>query len=125
MERNVNRMRRGVLGATGLTAEPQIPSTEISVVTNDNMLSPTLMGSIVKNPGLVTVYAQKKLAKDAALEAAHEQCRAILAKGAMENTVALTLLEAHLSSMVPQAADRLRAIATAFAYSAIDRFTRW
>ncbi|MDR1667863.1 MAG: hypothetical protein LBS03_09295 [Bacteroidales bacterium] len=118
-------MGRGLLGTADLTAEPQIPSTEISVVTNDNTLSPTLMGSIVKNPGLVTVYAQKKLAKDAALEDAHEKCRALLAKGAMENAVALTLLEAHLTSMVPQAAARCKAIADGFAISARDRMMRW
>jgi hypothetical protein len=105
--------------------EPQIPSTEITVVTNDNKLSPSLMGSIVKNPGLVTMYAQKKLAKDAALEAAHEQCRAILAKGAMENALALTLIEAQLSSMVPLAAARLRAIADGFTISARERMMRW
>ena len=102
-------------------ALPNIPRTDITVTTEDSALSQSVINGIIKNPGFVTVLAQKKLAKETALAENHERCRAILAKGAMENVVALSMLETHWASMVPQAAARCKAIVDVFMVSTAER----
>ena len=121
MDRNVFRNTE----LSPLTTDLAIPNTEISITSEDKILSPSAMANIMKKPGLMTVYAQKSLAKNASLEQSHEQCRAVLAKDALQNVLGLTILEAHYASMVPQGVERFRAIVNAFAYSAMDRFCKW
>ena len=54
-----------------------------------------------------------------------DQCLAMLAKAGMEHTAALSVMEAQLSSMTPQAAERYRAIVDAYARQAADKVRRW
>ena len=105
--------------------EFDIPMTDITINTQDNRFSPSLVGEVMKSPGLPTIYNQRKLAKNAALEMIHEQCRAGLAKDAMHNAVALTMVGAHLTSMVPSAAPYCRYILEAFVRATSEQMTRF
>jgi hypothetical protein len=79
----------------------------------------------LKNPGIIETHKMKAMAKEASLEAVHEQCRALLTKSAMDNVVALSLLEAHLGNMIPNAQTRLKLIVDTYTATTAERLMRW
>jgi hypothetical protein len=55
----------------------------------------------------------------------HEQGRAMLTNTALENVGALSALEAHLTQVAPQGAERYRHIVDAYALGAAQKIARW
>jgi ABC-type phosphate/phosphonate transport system substrate-binding protein len=53
-----------------------------------------------------------------------EQCRAMLASAAMENTAALSAMEAHLNTVAPSGYRRYKAIVDAYAIGAVYAIAR-
>jgi flagellar biosynthesis protein FliP len=117
--RNLGRSR-----LSGSSLEEDASSSGLSLVTDDT-LSSSVMGTTMKKPGLATSYAQHKLARDAALESAHEKCRALLTKDAIDNAIALTVYAVEKSGMVPMAEERCQAIVNAFVFSTMERMRNW
>ena len=54
-----------------------------------------------------------------------DQCRALLAVNAIENTMMLSIMEAHLTQTAPHAEQRFKAIADAYVVGAIEKIRRW
>ena len=55
----------------------------------------------------------------------HEQGRGLLTNTALENVGALSTLEAHLTQIAPQGAERYRHIVDAYALGAAQKIARW
>ena len=58
-------------------------------------------------------------------EAAHEQCRAVLAYTAMENAAMLSAMEAFCYRTAPFGEERYKRIADAYTTGAVARILRW
>jgi hypothetical protein len=72
-----------------------------------------------------TDYATTLTIKNASSLAAHEQCRALLTKAALDNVAALSALEAHLCRVAPWGEERYRLINDTYALGAAIRLGRW
>jgi hypothetical protein len=69
--------------------------------------------------------SNSKLVKSMVAEASHEQGRAILAKSALDNVAALSVLEAQLRYNAPLGAARYKTIIDAYTVSTAMRIARW
>jgi hypothetical protein len=112
MERNIFR-------------ETETEQPKQMVVKTKGIALPNLLTDTMQKPGLATTKKMKAMAKEASLEAVHEQCRALLTKSAMDNVVALSLLEAHLGGMMPNAQTRLKLIVDTYTATTAERLMRW
>lgn len=74
---------------------------------------------------LLSVLGGGSMTSRMTAEMMHEQCRLILAKGAMENVAALSALEQHLYTVAPLGEERYKTIADLYAISAGIRVGRW
>ena len=72
-----------------------------------------------------TSAMMSRVIEEAMVLGTHDQCLAMLAKAGIEHTAALSVMEAQVSSMTPQAAERYRAIVDAYAQQAADKVRRW
>jgi hypothetical protein len=95
------------------------------VVKTKGIALPSLLSDTMQKPGLATTKKMKEMAKGAAIEAIHEQCRALLTKSAMDNVVALSLLETHLGDMIPNSQARLKLIVDTYTATTAERLMRW
>ena len=80
---------------------------------------PTGLAAFSQNLGTISIQRR------ANQEVAHEQCRAMLAYTAMENTTMLSAMEAFCYRTAPFGEDRYRRIVDAYAAGAINRILRW
>lgn len=65
------------------------------------------------------------LQKDAAFYAMKDRCRALLAKTALEQTAALSMIERQAETMAPENAEEFHEIVKAYAAGASDQLRRW
>ena len=90
--------------------------------------TPTGMTVIDRPTGLATLansFGTISSQRRANQEVAHEQCRAMLAYTAMENTTMLSAMEAFCYRTAPFGEDRYRRIVDAYAAGAVNRILRW
>ena len=102
---------------------PEIPfygGRETSLVPANRALSPTAIVAAMS-----TNRANSMTARNATALAVHEQFRALLTKAVLDNTAALSALEAHLYRVAPFGEERYRTIIDAYTISSVMRLGRW
>ncbi|MCL2807436.1 MAG: hypothetical protein FWD27_04630 [Coriobacteriia bacterium] len=95
-------------------------------------LSPSLFGGAAREytelTGLKKWEARQQcgqIVKATMAATLHEQGRGLLTSTALENVGALSALEAHLTQIAPQGAERYRHIVDAYALGAAQKIARW
>ena len=99
-----------------------IDRTDIIPSGGSNLISlPTPASLILPS----SVKTGNQMIKSAVEDAAHEQCRALLTKSALENAAALSALEAYMIRVAPLGAERYKAIVDSYAISAARKVMGW
>ena len=77
------------------------------------------------NAAMLYAAADKNTQQQLTKAALSDQCRALLAATAMENTLMLSAMEAHCTQVAPLGAHRFKAIADAYVIGTVKRIERW
>jgi len=93
--------------------------------TSCDIILPGNLSQALGKTNFSTRRAMVNTVREASVAAVHEQCRALLARGALTNVVALSELSAKLSFASPQAAPRCQAIVNSYTAAACQRIISW
>lgn len=74
---------------------------------------------------LLPQRSAKTMLENAALEAGHNRCRALLTKAALEETGALAMMAGRLAQMAPEGSEFYHEILRAYAEKTVQQIERW